>query len=83
MTLRSKPIHCVLLVTVQPTAGASKKGKPASAAGGKSKKAADSKEFTESELSVCGDIAFLAALTGQRMFHVYTVYNASVSTLYL
>ncbi|XP_073327582.1 cytoskeleton-associated protein 5 isoform X2 [Pagrus major] len=35
----------------KPSAGPSKKGKPASAAGGKSKKTPDSKEVTESELS--------------------------------
>ncbi|XP_038561241.1 cytoskeleton-associated protein 5 isoform X4 [Micropterus salmoides] len=36
----------------KPSAGPSKKGKPTSAAGGKNKKTSDSKEFTESELSV-------------------------------
>lgn len=40
------------MTCVQPTSGAMKKGKAASAAGGKSKKTADSKENTESELSV-------------------------------
>ncbi|XP_059190336.1 cytoskeleton-associated protein 5 isoform X1 [Centropristis striata] len=41
------------------SAGPSKKGKPASAAGGKSKKAPDNKEFTETELSIeaCEDLA--------------------------
>ncbi|XP_070827675.1 cytoskeleton-associated protein 5 isoform X1 [Chaetodon trifascialis] len=43
----------------KPSAGPSKKGKPTSAAGGKSKKTADSKETPESELSpeVCEDLA--------------------------
>ncbi|XP_029992066.1 cytoskeleton-associated protein 5 isoform X3 [Sphaeramia orbicularis] len=43
----------------KPSAGPSKKGKPASAAGGKAKKASDSKEVAESELSpeVCEDLA--------------------------
>lgn len=36
----------------QPTSGPMKKGKAASAAGGKAKKSADNKENTESELSV-------------------------------
>ncbi|XP_038156575.1 cytoskeleton-associated protein 5 isoform X2 [Cyprinodon tularosa] len=43
----------------KPSAGPPKKGKPASAAGGKSKKTSDSKEFTETELSVevCEELA--------------------------
>ncbi|XP_044048307.1 cytoskeleton-associated protein 5 isoform X3 [Siniperca chuatsi] len=43
----------------RPSAGPSKKGKPTSAAGGKAKKTPDSKEFTESELSVevCEELA--------------------------
>lgn len=42
----------VFCVFVQPSAGASKKSKPTSAAGGKPKKTPDIKELTESELSV-------------------------------
>ncbi|CAJ1057300.1 cytoskeleton-associated protein 5 isoform X4 [Xyrichtys novacula] len=43
----------------KPSAGPAKKGKPASAAGGKAKKASDNKETVESELSVevCEDLA--------------------------
>uniref|UniRef100_A0A3Q0SS83 Cytoskeleton associated protein 5 n=1 Tax=Amphilophus citrinellus TaxID=61819 RepID=A0A3Q0SS83_AMPCI len=43
----------------KPSAGPSKKGKPVHAAGTKTKKSSDSKEFTESELSpeVCEDLA--------------------------
>ncbi|KAM9377134.1 LOW QUALITY PROTEIN: cytoskeleton-associated protein 5 [Pholidichthys leucotaenia] len=43
----------------KPLTGPAKKGKPASAAGGKAKKASESKEFTESELSpeVCEELA--------------------------
>ncbi|XP_015239283.1 PREDICTED: cytoskeleton-associated protein 5 [Cyprinodon variegatus] len=43
----------------KPSAGPPKKGKPASAAGGKTKKTSDSKEFTETELSVevCEELA--------------------------
>ncbi|KAM9352297.1 cytoskeleton-associated protein 5 [Symphorus nematophorus] len=43
----------------KPSAGPSKKGKPASAAGGKSKKALESKDLTESELSAeaCEELA--------------------------
>ncbi|XP_026220728.1 cytoskeleton-associated protein 5 isoform X3 [Anabas testudineus] len=43
----------------KPSAGPPKKGKPLSAAGGKTKKTSDSKEVTESELSaeVCEDLA--------------------------
>lgn len=43
----------------KPSAGPAKKGKPASAAGGKTKKASESKDVTESELSpeVCEDLA--------------------------
>uniref|UniRef100_A0A3Q1ATC8 TOG domain-containing protein n=1 Tax=Amphiprion ocellaris TaxID=80972 RepID=A0A3Q1ATC8_AMPOC len=45
--------------SLQAAAGPSKKGKPASAAGGKAKKAPDSKEVAETELSmeVCEDLA--------------------------
>lgn len=43
-------VFCVSFL--QQSAGPSKKGKPTSAAGGKSKKTPDSKEVTESELSV-------------------------------
>uniref|UniRef100_A0A8C4HNT4 Cytoskeleton associated protein 5 n=1 Tax=Dicentrarchus labrax TaxID=13489 RepID=A0A8C4HNT4_DICLA len=44
---------------LQPSAGPSKKGKLSSAAGGKAKKTSESKDFTESELSVevCEDLA--------------------------
>lgn len=54
-------IHCVLSTLLfkvfhvffaQPSAGPAKKGKPSSAVGGKSKKTSDSKEATETELSV-------------------------------
>ncbi|XP_035520994.1 cytoskeleton-associated protein 5 [Morone saxatilis] len=43
----------------KPSAGPSKKGKPSSAASGKAKKTSESKDFTESELSVevCEDLA--------------------------
>uniref|UniRef100_A0A672ZHT1 TOG domain-containing protein n=1 Tax=Sphaeramia orbicularis TaxID=375764 RepID=A0A672ZHT1_9TELE len=53
----SRCVHTCLFL--QPSAGPSKKGKPASAAGGKAKKASDSKEVAESELSpeVCEDLA--------------------------
>uniref|UniRef100_A0A7N8WW94 Cytoskeleton associated protein 5 n=1 Tax=Mastacembelus armatus TaxID=205130 RepID=A0A7N8WW94_9TELE len=46
-------------VSLQPSAGPPKKGKPTSAAGGKSKKTPDSKEITENELSaeVCEELA--------------------------
>uniref|UniRef100_A0A4W6F5M5 Cytoskeleton associated protein 5 n=1 Tax=Lates calcarifer TaxID=8187 RepID=A0A4W6F5M5_LATCA len=45
--------------TQTPSAGPAKKGKPPSAGGGKSKKMSDSKEITESELSVevCEELA--------------------------
>lgn len=53
----------MFFVFVQPSAGPSKKSKPTSAAGGKPKKTPDSKEVTESELSVslCAYICFIDA----------------------
>lgn len=53
MTLVSLFLATVFCMTcVQPASGPAKKGKPASAGGGKAKKGADGKENVESELSV-------------------------------
>ncbi|XP_041794841.1 cytoskeleton-associated protein 5 isoform X2 [Chelmon rostratus] len=55
----SAPARKTQTAASKQSAGPSKKGKPTSAAGGKSKKTPDSKEVTESELSpeVCEDLA--------------------------
>lgn len=47
-----KAIFLTYFIFFKPSTGPPKKGKPTSAAGGKTKKTTDNKEVTESELSV-------------------------------